>query len=736
MGLLPESKAQGTGPVLGASDEHSVDLARVMGPVQVAPRPMEPLSSPSAHYAGDSHSAMRTTALTTLPLVATNRAERGERKSKFHPKISTVSRRPPSGSELKDAARFPSSSATRRWRRGTPPPTSMADPRRSPESLLCLWPLIAFKPLDSLRTGEIALNGSQRKWAAANLGGRVTVSRYQPPADTASFNLVFLALDLTTSLTIRKATELKADEFGRYLKNRYSGQVISPGQIVSTRFENIKYACRVTLSIGADHMNPQGFLSRDTNIAFEAAAGRIKIVNQDPRPPPIIKDTIDLKRMGIGGLSHHIGIRNVRGMLLFGPPGNGKTMIARKVANLLNAKVQTVSGPSLLDPYFGTTERNVRELFEPIIKDQVKLGEKSPLHVIIFDEFDAIAMKRGRSSGSGHTDIMVNQLLTMMDGLTPLDNLLVFATTNRRDLIDEAFLRPGRLEIEIEIGLPDLAARQEILEIHTAKLLENHYLDGDVSIENLAHRTDGYSGAMLEGVVKSAVSAALQRNIAPNHLVWTGDYNAFKVLESDFVAAVTENILRHWFGLLICKRFRTGGVGTKCPRVSMSGGHAYTFGRLSRARNSEGKKKSVAWQHFTMVAETIGTDMPKAACNYCKKEYFANGGDEDGGDQDVISVQNEISICTRGRGRKRLRMLGPPSSEDWKDAKCLTEFLRLFYNATLKLSGAQYTTSNQFFHELVALQQNIMTMTESNDRILSSMAFRMLSKFTKYWSIM
>ncbi|CAI0387876.1 unnamed protein product [Linum tenue] len=111
-------------------------------------------------------------------------------------------------------------------------------------------------------------------------------------------------------------------------------------------------------------------------------------------------------------------------------------------------------------------------------------------------------------------------------------------------------------------------------------------------------------------------------------------------------------------------------------------------------------------------------------------------GDEDGGDQDVISVQNEISICTRGRGRKRLRMLGPPSSEDWKDAKCLTEFLRLFYNATLKLSGAQYTTSNQFFHELVALQQNIMTMTESNDRILSSMAFRMLSKFTKYWSIM
>ncbi|CAI0387705.1 unnamed protein product [Linum tenue] len=626
MGLLPESKAQGTGPVLGASDEHSVDLARVMGPVQVAPRPMEPLSSPSAHYAGDSHSAMRTTALTTLPLVATNRAERGERKSKFHPKISTVSRRPPSGSELKDAARFPSSSATRRWRRGTPPPTSMADPRRSPESLLCLWPLIAFKPLDSLRTGEIALNGSQRKWAAANLGGRVTVSRYQPPADTASFNLVFLALDLTTSLTIRKATELKADEFGRYLKNRYSGQVISPGQIVSTRFENIKYACRVTLSIGADHMNPQGFLSRDTNIAFEAAAGRIKIVNQDPRPPPIIKDTIDLKRMGIGGLSHHIGIRNVRGMLLFGPPGNGKTMIARKVANLLNAKVQTVSGPSLLDPYFGTTERNVRELFEPIIKDQVKLGEKSPLHVIIFDEFDAIAMKRGRSSGSGHTDIMVNQLLTMMDGLTPLDNLLVFATTNRRDLIDEAFLRPGRLEIEIEIGLPDLAARQEILEIHTAKLLENHYLDGDVSIENLAHRTDGYSGAMLEGVVKSAVSAALQRNIAPNHLVWTGDYNAFKVLESDFVAAVTE-VAQHTAALVWTLDLQK--VRARSPFAIVSGGYGTPLTVLT----------------FLLLCQAVmkmeGTKMSLV----CRMRYlFAQGVEEERGSECLVHLLNVVQV--------------------------------------------------------------------------------------------
>ena len=151
------------------------------------------------------------------------------------------------------------------------------------------------------------------------------------------------------------------------------------------------------------------------------------------------------------------GKSHVKGVLLFGPPGTGKTLIAKELAKCLNVvKPKVVNGPEVLSKYVGESEENVRKLFAEARKDQKELGDDSPLHVIIFDEFDAIAKPRGNDSDStGVASNVVNQLLSMIDGVDSLNNILLIGMTNRKDLIDPAILRPGRFEVHIEVHLPD-----------------------------------------------------------------------------------------------------------------------------------------------------------------------------------------------------------------------------------------------------------------------------------------
>ncbi|CAL1360735.1 unnamed protein product [Linum trigynum] len=138
--------------------------------------------------------------------------------------------------------------------------------------------------------------------------------------------------------------------------------------------------------------------------------------------------------------------------------------------------------------------------------------------------------------------------------------------------------------------------------------------------------------------------------------------------------------------------------------------------------------------HMLVVAEKYEKAFDKLECEDIRYSSYFGGAEEEVAEQaDVISKQNEMFGSTRGRGRKRQKLIGPPSCEDWKNARCLVEFLWLFYNATLKFSGTQHVTSNYFFHELVAVQQGILDMTKSSDHMLSGMAFRMLGKFSKYW---
>ncbi|KOX92983.1 AAA family ATPase [Haloarcula rubripromontorii] len=184
------------------------------------------------------------------------------------------------------------------------------------------------------------------------------------------------------------------------------------------------------------------------------------------------------------------------GILLYGPPGTGKTLLARAVAGESDVNFIHVAGPEIMDRYVGESEEAVRELFE-------RARQTAP-SIIFLDEIDAIASHRGQ--GNEVTERVVSQLLAELDGITENPNLVVLAATNRRDMIDDALLRPGRLEQHVEVPNPDRTAREEILAVHTT----GKPLASDIDIGDLAEETDGFSGAELEAVVREASMLAIR----------------------------------------------------------------------------------------------------------------------------------------------------------------------------------------------------------------------------------
>ena len=191
-----------------------------------------------------------------------------------------------------------------------------------------------------------------------------------------------------------------------------------------------------------------------------------------------------------------------KGILLVGPPGCGKTLIAKAVAHEVNANFLSVKGPELISKWVGDSEKAVREIFE-------KARQASPC-ILFFDEIDVIAQKRGRGSGDNVSERMLGQILTELDGIEDLRGVTVLGATNRIDMIDAAILRPGRFDIVVEIGDPDSTARRAILAIHTrAELLAD-----DVDLDSLAERTSGYQGAELAELCREATMAAIREVIA------------------------------------------------------------------------------------------------------------------------------------------------------------------------------------------------------------------------------
>lgn len=202
-----------------------------------------------------------------------------------------------------------------------------------------------------------------------------------------------------------------------------------------------------------------------------------------------------------------IGIQPSKGILLFGPPGTGKTMLSKAVATESTANFISVKGSEILSKWFGESERKIAEIFK-------KAKQASPC-IIFFDEIDAIAPIRGSAAGEPRVvERMVNTLLSEMDGLEELRGVVVIGATNRPDLMDPALLRPGRFDEVVLVPPPDEKARLDILKVH----IKNMALDQDVNLKELSKRTQGYSGADIEALCRKAGMIALHENIKINEI--------------------------------------------------------------------------------------------------------------------------------------------------------------------------------------------------------------------------
>jgi transitional endoplasmic reticulum ATPase len=223
-----------------------------------------------------------------------------------------------------------------------------------------------------------------------------------------------------------------------------------------------------------------------------------------------------------------MGIRPPKGILLYGPPGVGKTLLAKAAATESGANFIAVNGPEILSKWVGESERAIREIFR-------RARMVAPA-IIFLDEIDSIAPARGSRVDSGVTDRIINQLLTEMDGIKPLRSVVVIAATNRPDLLDPALLRPGRFDRIIKVPPPDRKARLEILKIHTRRVP----LASDVDLEKLADMTNGFTGADLEALVREAIMLALREKLEAREVSMKYFLEALKVVKPSLSEDVME----------------------------------------------------------------------------------------------------------------------------------------------------------------------------------------------------
>jgi transitional endoplasmic reticulum ATPase len=349
---------------------------------------------------------------------------------------------------------------------------------------------------------------------------------------------------------------LRLQGSGNALKRSFAGRPLSPGDIVATAGQqqvdrgNMPPQLQQMLAAPAYSLqeirllvvecSPKGIVHIDADTEVELRPEYVE--PQDSRRADVtyddiggMGDTIDQLRemvelpLRYPELFQRLGVDPPKGVLLHGPPGTGKTRLARAVANESSAQFFLINGPEIMGSGYGESEKKLREVFEQ--------ASKAAPSIIFIDEIDSIAPKRGNVMGEAEKRL-VAQLLTLMDGLNPRVNLVVIAATNRPEAIDEALRRPGRFDREIVVGVPDLRGRREILGIHTRGMP----LSAEVDLNELARSTYGFVGADISALTREAAIDSVRR-IMPKLDLETSSIppevlDTLSVTRDDFMAAI------------------------------------------------------------------------------------------------------------------------------------------------------------------------------------------------------
>lgn len=327
------------------------------------------------------------------------------------------------------------------------------------------------------------------------------------------------------------SSSLRLRGSGESLKQVLGGRPLTKGDVISTTIR------RSSSPFGSDLMSESFFQDFFDSSSFGLGEIRLKVLTTNPLG--IVKVTnrtqIELeqeyrevseeeeKHIGvtyedIGGLDDvlqkiremvelplknpelfdRLGIDPPKGVLLHGPPGTGKTLLAKAVANETNAHFTSINGPEIMSKYYGESEQQLRQIFE-------EAQENAP-SIIFIDELDSLGVKREEAAGEVERRV-VAQLLALLDGLKPRENVVVIAATNRVNAIDEALRRPGRFDREIEVGVPDTEGRKEIFMIHTRGMP----LDEDLDLDEFIDLTYGFTGSDIEALARESAMNALRR---------------------------------------------------------------------------------------------------------------------------------------------------------------------------------------------------------------------------------